>query len=551
MSVFTRKARPRLWPWLLVAILAIAIWFVLANTLFYTDPTQEPISMPQRFTWWLLPPLITVFALFGGAWGVSGLRVQAAELQQQQQTAQLAAQQQAEAQSVAAALAHQQFSLEIRAVGITIDRFRQSQVLQKLDKVNHPYTSILSQDSNDYQWAGETRLFQSEQRAFDAFNVAARLWVERWPIPVMVADANGMGMDRIVWARNGTGLGITLFTGLAAHKGEDADLLVNEMFKVFDDNPDLPSVLVFSTDSQEMRGRGRIDKRFVPDIPDSMVAMLFTRSDRVDKHIRPYTVDVPYDISMDDTQYDIIKLWNFYWTHRDAYLDMPESKGSGAMPTAYWNEQVKSLIPQIDPHGTQGMLFWENSKAGFKPSPWIPVRWTKWQLEEYDSAPIVGHLHRPVEVSLQGKSAAQQAEAMAEGWKQALATLPKGSSKPEWLFYDTGADGKHVIPLARALTQSHTAESLDPNDPMHSYNLSTRIGNTGVSSPFVQLALGTMRSYDKGGVSAAVNLRQGDRASIILVEPPTPQEKANNKPNPDNNARYASDPDPFVPKMQQ
>jgi len=547
MSLFTRKARPRLWPWLLLLILALVAWFVLAITLFPPDSTLEPLSMQQQLTRWLVPPILAICTLFGGAWGLTGLRVQAAELQQQQQADLLAAQQQAEANAAAAAQAHQQFSLEIRAVGLTVDRFRQRQVWQELEAVNHNEKTFLSQDPNDYQWAWEARRAQSELRAFDAFNAAARLWTERWPIPVLIADDIGMGLNRIVWADNGTGLGITLFTGLGAHQGEGADRLINTLFKVFDDNPDLPAVLVFSTVSQEDR-RGP-DKRFVPTLPDSMVAMLFTRTDRVDRTIRPYTVDVPYAINMDDTQYDVIKLWNFYWAQdgeHDRLFKSPDT-----MPTAYWNEKVKELIPQIDPHGTQGMLFWNNSKEGFKPSPWVPVRWTQWQLEEYDSAPIVGHLHRPIEVALSGKSQAQQAAAMLEGWKQALATLPPASPKPQWLFYDTGADGKHVIPLSRAMAQDATPAPLDISDAEHSYNLYTRIGNTGVSSPFVQLALGTMKSYDSGTVSATFNLRQAERASIILVEPPTAQEKANNKPNPDNNARYASDPDPFVPKMQQ
>jgi len=37
-----------------------------------------------------------------------------------------------------------------------------------------------------------------------------------------------------------------------------------------------------------------------------------------------------------------------------------------------------------------------------------------------------------------------------------------------------------------------------------------------------------MRSYDQGGVSATVNLRQAERASIIMVSPPSEADKARN-----------------------
>jgi hypothetical protein len=105
-----------------------------------------------------------------------------------------------------------------------------------------------------------------------------------------------------------------------------------------------------------------------------------------------------------------------------------------------------------------------------------------------------------------------------------------------------------VIPFSRAMSMESTPLPLDFSDAAHSYNISQRIGNTGVSSPFVQLGLGTMRSYHKGGVSATVNLRQPERASIIMISPPTAAEKAKNKPNP-HNTNHANDPDPFVSKV--
>ena len=546
-----RIALPRIRPWLLFLLASFAIWIVVLETIIRPSAISlESTPMLLRLSWWLLPPLIFIFSLFTGQWALGSAKAEAAELKQQQESELLQRATAAKASEAAKAKEQQQFSLEIRSVGITVERFRQMAIWKQLDKTNHPLKSMLSQNPDDYEWAWETRLLQTKMRANNAFENALRLWVERWPIPVLVADSNGWGADRILWAENGSGLGIHLFTALGAHQGEGSDKLVQQAFQYFDDHPELPAILLLSTDSQEHAIKPNVkDDRFVPILPDSIVAILLTRSDRVDQYLRPYAVDVPYNINKLKTQYDIIKLWNAYFDQERAYRKSTP-KPFDTMPTSYWNEGVKTLISQIDPNAAQGGMipFWNAGKAGFQATPWLPVRWTKWQIEdEYDRAPIVGHLHRPVEIDLKGKNDAAKATAIATGWQQALATLPDGSV-PQWLFYDTGADSKQVIPFSRAMSMESTPQPLDFSDAAHSYNLSQRIGNTGVSSPFVQLGLGTMRSYHKGGVSATVNLRQPERASIIMISPPTAAEKAKNKPNP-HNTNHANDPDPFVSKV--
>ena len=45
----------------------------------------------------------------------------------------------------------------------------------------------------------------------------------------------------------------------------------------------------------------------------------------------------------------------------------------------------------------------------------------------------------------------------------------------------------------------------------------------------VQMAIGVMGSYRDGGVSAAVNLRSLDEASIILISPPTDEQRRDQK----------------------
>ena len=56
-----------------------------------------------------------------------------------------------------------------------------------------------------------------------------------------------------------------------------------------------------------------------------------------------------------------------------------------------------------------------------------------------------------------------------------------------------------------------------------------RFGNTGAATWFVQIAIGVMGSYRDGGVSAAVNLRNPQEASIVLISPPSEEKRRTQK----------------------
>nr|WP_240794579.1 DUF2875 family protein [Azoarcus sp. DD4] len=478
-----------------------------------------------------MPPLLLASSLFTGLWFATGSKVIAAE----HAPAQIAASQ--EAGSPSKLREDRRFSLEVRGVGLTLDRHRQHRIWETIDRRNDPYNSALSQASKDYEWSSMNRGQDYDKREADAFESALDGWVERWPIPVIVAGpVNHMQPAwRIGRGRQNGGMAIHLFTVVDQRQGEGADQLVSQLFDFFEQHPQLPAALLLSADSGDLRpGRDR-DERFVPAVFDSIVAVLVTRSDRVDRDIRPFTVEVPYDINLEDTEYDVIRLWNDYWDADTDYATLPDNQDT--MPWQFWHQRQQKLIARIDPDGAQGTLapFWKRT-SGFKPNPWVPVRWTKWQMEEYDNAPLLGYLHRPVEVPLDAPSGPQgdrhRATAMAEGWKQALATLPDGNA-PTRLFYDTAGEGRRIIPLALAMGAEATPHPLAIDDPANSYDLTRRLGNTGVSSPFVQLALALMRSYHQGGASATVNLREDARASIIMVRPPDDAQKAANRRRPD------------------
>jgi hypothetical protein len=61
---------------------------------------------------------------------------------------------------------------------------------------------------------------------------------------------------------------------------------------------------------------------------------------------------------------------------------------------------------------------------------YIPVRWTHWQLKQFDAAPLLGYLHRPVNVRLTDDKdrplkTAHQAAALKAGWKKPSQPCPE------------------------------------------------------------------------------------------------------------------------------
>lgn len=188
------------------------------------------------------------------------------------------------------------------------------------------------------------------------------------------------------------------------------------------------------------------------------------------------------------------------------------------MKADWWTAKLPALWNQI---GNKG-------PGDFKPSPYLPVRWTNWQLEEFDEAPRLGYLHRPVHVKLadgEGKPLKRtgQVEAVKEGWAKAMATLPAGT-KPVRVFYDTTLDREWVIPLTQALHGN--AEGIELDHVKEGYDIGRRLGNTGVSSALVQIGLATIAGYEEGGASATVNLTENRDATIVMVSPPNEADKA-------------------------
>ncbi|QGH66201.1 DUF2875 domain-containing protein [Xanthomonas oryzae pv. oryzicola] len=434
----------------------------------------------------------------------------------------------------------ERYVLEVRGLGLAVDRYYQEDTWRLFKDKDDNYLSVLSKDPKDYD--PNTRIGDATIAANASFGYAAKKAVERWPLPVIIIgppktidDGSSMA-DAIAYKRQAASLGLTLFLWQEDDNTASAQATLEKLFRFFDEHPDVPEVLLVTQDGEGPRYRwkspGMPDKRpeapHVPLLPDSMTALLVARSDRVDRLVRPYAVDVDDGINKDDTQYDIIKLWNFFWEKRDVFDDKFERElkaegvkfpgGPGVPKADWWIAQLPELWKQINNKGP----------GEFKPSPYLPVRWARWQLQQFDESPLLGYLHRPVHVPLtdeQGKplKRAGQVEALRKGWAQAVSALPE-DAKPTRVFYDTSLDREWVIPLTQALHGN--AEGIELDDKHDGYDIGRRLGNTGVSSALVQIALGIVSGYDDGRTSATVNLTPDGYAGIVMVSPPDEASKA-------------------------
>ncbi|MFL9950160.1 DUF2875 family protein [Paraburkholderia agricolaris] len=511
-----RAANWRLYLCMLIAL--VTIWGLVFEFAVVDHATGYwNMNMSEHIRGWLIPPVVLVAVIFMVQTAIAAPTSDAKNRATPSETSS------SRAATKAPVASDPRFTLEIRGLGVVVDRYRQRTLWEQLDEVGSKGT-LLPQDPKAYPWSSDDRSFAVQQREGNALEYALpNGWVERWPIPVIAIGPSRNAQDRlagdisghVVSARQGAGLGITLFVQLDALHANDSDGAIRTLFRVFDENPELPAVVVLVEDGELTRRYMRTpgneaskDGNFVPKQPDSIVALLVSRKDRVDRDVRPYVIDVPYKINLNDTRYDVIKLWNYYWAQEKIF----DKTHPGFMTSDYWQKLVPGLENQVDNRGP----------GDFKPNPWVPIRWTDWQLKQYDDAPLLGYLHRPVEVSFTDEQGAPlkrlaRVAKLKEGWTQAIGTLPEGQA-PSRVFFDPGSSSDSWIALTQALHGNE--QHLDLDDPEEGFNTAQRVGDTGTASPWVQIGLAVMRGYAKGGTTATVNLRNPDHASIVMVSPP-------------------------------
>ena len=399
-------------------------------------------------------------------------------------------------------------TLDVLSIGLSLDVFRQGQVWQTLGEQNAKQSealhvgSILPIDPKKYPVSADDKDMAYSKREADALELGLKDFIEKWPIPTITVvsswDSSALNL-RFTPARTQRSLSVMVNNmrspaGLHWHRirnlkngivcNDTPEGLVESLFQLFEHNPDLPAVLVYSNEgfsvsfSLSAKGDPLIGgggPRKPGELTDSMVALVVGRPERV----------------------EWLRYYAQYAKVNDNKID-PEFRGWG----------------------------WRKPPVEFQPSEFIPQPWTQRAFEQWDAMKVLAKIHRPVTVSLKRPDNGERLKhdaltaQLAAGWKKATDTL---TPQPSRLFYDGGLNRAPITELSPALRAAQS--SLDLLDSRESYNLTQRLGDTGSASPFVGIALATMASYLNADTSVVMPMRRQDQATIITVTSTTPGKK--------------------------
>jgi hypothetical protein len=562
---------PKLWKYLLGALVALLIliplWTLFVARVIQPDSfilTQEQL-MGKKWIWpvvgWLvLLPLAIVALLFGARWMTATNKVQAKHQQAQTQ------------QVVASDQSRREYVLEVIGLGVTLDKYRQGKLWEALRK-GSPHVTIREQDKEKYPWSEQERAGISGGRGGDSLENGAQYTPMYFGVPVFNAEPpihNELEMDKPDDPRSGLAGG-AVSSGMAWHLflvgprrfEEHPDRILEDVFAFFDANPDVPYIVLNSDDGMYSRnayrppGAPRLTKdgRYIPEMPDASALFVLARRERVDA-VRPFVWDDP------DNKFVQTKLRKMY---ADLMHTVPHPKrivtrtpaqvgadtsgratndGMERQPlVSEWLEGAAAFAQRSDVRGTGSVSLvdrvnpWAHPiPKDWKPTPWFPIPWNREQLATFDRLPTIGFIHRPTFVKFtdeHGKPLTRRDErekALQAGWQAALLTLPETQRlKAARVVAATGGNTDQLIALHSTLN-AYAAQGGPEFDGAKSdqfIDTDKRLGNTGATTLFMQMAIGVMGSYRDGGVSAAVNLRDTNEASIVFISPPSDEKRKN------------------------
>ncbi|HEY5799330.1 MAG TPA: DUF2875 family protein [Burkholderiaceae bacterium] len=439
------------------------------------------------------------------------------------------------------------YTLEVIGLGVTFDKYRQTALWDILQK-GYPYSTIREQDPNKYPWTGTDKSGVGGGRACDALENGANLAPMYWgtptlfagpPIPAKYHQPSAIEpMAGLVSSADITGMSWHLFVTGPWKLAETPDRLLIDVFDFFDAHPEVPYVVVSSYDSSGARDRFSHYEEprrlrtgyYIPERPDATALFILARRERVEP-LRAFVWDDPdNDFGQEKTRRMYIGLENSV----PSAEKMRDPKYThGRQPTvAEWLTAAAEFAQRSDVRSRGlGQLLGGpgHPPRNWKPTPWFPVPWSKQQMAAFDHLPTLGFLHRPVFVKLTGEqnqpvSRDERKQLLFKGWQEALLTLSEDERKrgPARIIAAFGNDVEHHLALEAALRDyaAQGGPEIDSGKTAQFINTDRRLENTGAATWFMQMAIGVMGSYKAGGVSAAVNLRDKDEASIVFISPP-------------------------------
>lgn len=549
--------RPKAWKYILGAVLLYPFLFVLWIIFDFRVLHPELANIDEETTMdilrWIGVPLLLVAVMFGGKWAEETFGAITRKEEWQEKTQQLKAQEPV----MRTEKARREYVLEVLGLGVTYEKYRQGKLWNALQQ-GSPHTSIRESDPKKYSWSGNDKVGDYGSRSLDALENGAERTPMFWGVPTMYAGGpienpahlpnDIRPMSGLAAGAAGTGMAWHLFVTGPWKLTERPDHLLEQAFALFDAYPDLPYLVLLSSDSTAVREITTIpgtvavaDGYYIPEQPDATAVFVLARRERVEP-LRPYVWDDPLNDYLQEN------LRMMYYELKDAVpnprkLAHPEKKNLGRQPSiAEWLPAAAAFAkhPVFDNKERNPLRDafkrWANHPPkDWKPTPWFPVPWNREQMATFDRLPSLGFVHRPVFVKFEdehGKPVVRRdarQKLLEAGWQNALQTLPdderaKGPARIVAAF-DNNVD--HLVAMENLLHHyaAQGGPEIDTGKTAQFINTDRRLGNTGAATFFVQTALGVMGSYIDGGTSAAVNLRDPAGVSIVFISPPTKERR--------------------------
>lgn len=432
-------------------------------------------------------------------------------------------------------------SLEVLSFGVTYDKFRQGMLWNAL-KQGSAFSPLREPDPSLVPWSRDDKRGQAGKRAVDAFENAVAATPMYWGIPSMYA---GIPLrEELLNEIIGPLMGLT---GGAEHNGyswhlfvaadwllaESPDRLFELAFQFFDKHVDAPLLFIsavdgpYDRDMNTMPGEPRMlrDGKYHVQLPDASVVLVLGRRERVER-LRSFVWD---DKGNDFGQTKI----------RAAYYGLRKQLANGQghhrrhLSADEWIAEAARLAVKDEIRSGWGSF---SLRRRWTPTPWFPVPWSVEQLRAFDQLPSLGHIHRPVFVEwkdAEGNSvtdAEHRAKLLKAGFETATRAfaLDSNARYPTRIITANGGDTDRALLLHSVLNAARESggPKYEITDKTRFIDTDRRLGDTGAATFFMQTAIGVMGSYREGGVSAAINMRDPNGASIMLISPPSDELRA-------------------------
>ncbi len=436
---------------------------------------------------------------------------------------------------------HKCETLEVLSLGVTYDKFRQGNLWNAI-RSGTAFAPLREFDESIEPWSKFEKMGRSKKRAADAFENAVAVTPMYWGMPSMYAsvpypasrsdDANRTFLG-LTGSAEVNGFSWHLFVASTTLLSSTPDRLVETAFQFFDDHPDVPLLFVSAVDSPYIHDsravpstlRNLRDGRYVVQLPDSAVVFVFGRRERVDR-LRNFAWEDK------DNDFGQNKIRMAYYELR-GQLAKPDTYNNRHLSVEEWQAESARLAARNDIRSGWGTSRLRN---GWTPSPWFPVPWSTSQLAAFDRLPTLGYVHRPVFVKwedAEGKPADSEEQRillMKRGLDEARQALSaNGKSEfPTRIIAATENRVERSLILHKALNaqKAEGGPGYEITNKTKFIDTDRRLGNTGSATFFMQAAIGIMGSYREGGVSAAINMRDPNGASIMLISPPSDELRA-------------------------